>query len=72
MDFEFDRVAAGRVIKFLVIDGVADDPPPYDLVQVAGFCSMHTGPWAANYRRYDCVSRELPALAGAAPPDTDV
>jgi hypothetical protein len=43
MDFAFGRVAGGRVIKCLAIEGVADDPP-YDLVQGAGFYSMRTGP----------------------------
>ena len=46
-------------------DGVADDPA-YDLGQGAGFYVDATRePWAAHYRMYEYVSRELPALVEA-------
>ena len=52
-------------------DGVADDPA-YDLGQGAGFYVNGTqSPWAAQYRMYDYVVRELPALIEARFPVTD-
>ncbi len=51
-------------------DGVADDPA-YDLGQGAGFYVNATqAPWAANYRMYDHVVHELPALVEAEFPAT--
>ncbi|MBK1725292.1 S-formylglutathione hydrolase [Thiocystis violacea] len=44
-------------------DGVADAPERYDLGQGAGFYVNATRqPWAAHYRMFDYVNRELPAL----------
>ncbi len=44
-------------------DEVADEPERYDLGQGAGFYVNATqAPWAAHYRMYDYVTRELPAL----------
>ncbi|MDH0732374.1 S-formylglutathione hydrolase [Pseudomonas sichuanensis] len=46
-------------------EGIADDPA-YDLGQGAGFYINATQqPWAANYRMYDYVVRELPELIEA-------
>ncbi|MBV5272562.1 MAG: S-formylglutathione hydrolase [Lamprocystis purpurea] len=42
---------------------VADDPDRYDLGQGAGFyVNASQAPWAAHYRMFDYVNRELPAL----------
>jgi len=44
-------------------DDVADEPERYDLGQGAGFYVNATqAPWSANYRMYDYVTDELPAL----------
>lgn len=52
-------------------DGVAD-ADTYDLGQGAGFYVNATqAPWAANYRMYDYVVDELPALVEANFPVTD-
>lgn len=49
-------------------EGVADDPD-YALGQGAGYYVNATeAPWAAHYRMYDYVTRELPALVEAALP----
>ena len=46
--------------------GVADEPDRYDLGQGAGFYVNATRePWAAHYRMYDYVTKELPALIEA-------
>lgn len=51
--------------------GVADDPA-YDLGQGAGFYLNATeAPWAANFRMFDYVTEELPALVEAHLPATD-
>jgi S-formylglutathione hydrolase len=47
-------------------EGVPDVPERYDLGQGAGFYVNATqAPWAAHYRMYDYVTRELPALVEA-------
>lgn len=52
-------------------DFVADDPA-YDLGQGAGFYVNATHPpWAAHYRMYDYIVRELPALVEAQFPVTE-
>lgn len=52
-------------------DFVADDPA-YDLGQGAGFYVNATqAPWAAHYRMYDYIVRELPALVEAQFPVTE-
>lgn len=52
-------------------EGIADDPA-YDLGQGAGFYVNATqAPWAANYRMYDYILQELPALVEANFPVTD-
>jgi S-formylglutathione hydrolase len=52
-------------------DGVAD-APGYDIGQGAGFYVNATRePWAANYRMYDYVVDELPALIESSFPVTD-
>lgn len=44
-------------------DEVPDDPERYDLGQGAGFYVNATQqPWSLNYRMYDYVTKELPAL----------
>ena len=46
--------------------GVADEPDRYDLGQGAGFYVNATRePWAAHYRMYNYVTKELPALIEA-------
>ena len=69
MYFVFDRVAGGRVLKCLVIEA---SPTILPMTSARDFTQCNTGLWAANYRMYDCVLRELPALVDAASPGTDV
>ncbi|QFI56160.1 S-formylglutathione hydrolase [Aeromonas simiae] len=68
------RVAAELGIALIAPDtsprgeGVADDPA-YDLGMGAGFYLNATQtPWAAHYRMYDYVTRELPTLLEATLP----
>lgn len=73
----FQRYAAQHGIIVVAPDTsprgeqVADDPA-YDLGQGAGFYVNATQtPWAANFRMYDYVVQELPALIEANFPATD-
>ncbi|RMG33275.1 MAG: S-formylglutathione hydrolase [Gammaproteobacteria bacterium] len=66
------RYAAEEGIALVIPDtsprgeGVPDEPDRYDLGQGAGFYVNATrSPWDRNYRMYDYVTRELPALVEA-------
>ncbi len=71
------RLAAERGLILVAPDtsprgSLVPDDPAYDLGQGAGFYLNATEPpWAANFRMFDYITEELPALIAAHFPTTD-